>query len=548
MTRGERLVLFALLAIGLSARVAVVLHAGPMTDQNFFGDDSFIYHELAMEIVRGRGITQAGLPTNGFQPLFVALLVPIAWLFDIHAATIASSLVCGVLSMAGGFVLFAIVRRLTTVRTGLIALGLWTASEYLLRVALNGMETALANLLMLVLIAVHLRSVEPDRRFSAGRGAGLGVIAGLAVLSRFDLGLLVVLIGLQQIWVRVRRSEWKTLLATTVAGAAVVAPWFIWSYAIFGRLTPVSGAGQRTVSQLFGNAGGPLAEPVYFELGHPPWSFYADNLVAAASTVLCDSPLALPVAAFGRSAVAAGVWLAACLCLAAWFGRSREGAPAEARSWSQVTTGVIRRTWFLWAFVPLLVGAYCFYFFAQWHFWRYMAPVVIAVIVPSAVCVDQLWSAAARWSPAAGRAAWVATVVVFFAAGARTHAKFVGPVEKGIAYRIYHDAIDIREWAKPGMRLGSFESGTLDYFLDPDVLVFNLDGKTNPAAQRAMAAGTMDELIEALRLDYVVSSPPPIRDQLFRRGRFDANQLELVGRMRHNLVFKVHPRTTGDGA
>ncbi len=544
MTRSERLALFALLAVGLASRVAVVVHAGPMTDQNLFGDDSFIYHELAREIVRGRGITQAGMPTNGFQPLFVAVLVPIAWLFDIHNATVASALVSTLFSMGGALVLFAMVRRLADTRTALVALALWTASEYLVRVALNGMETALANLLMLGLIHVHLRSIEPGSASGAGRGAAFGLIAGLAVLARLDLGILGVLIAADQARIRIRRSEWKSLIASTLVGGALVAPWFAWSYAVFGRFTPVSGAGQRTVSQLFGHAAGPLPEPTYFELGHPPWSFYADNLKAAGATILVDSPLALPASLLGRSTLGAAAWLAACALAAVWCGRrdsAAEGAPRSS------FIEMIRRAWFLWAFLPILVAAYCFYFFAQWHFWRYLSPVVIALIIPSAVCVERLWSAARRWSPSAETAAVVAMPALFLPAAVYGQAKFFGPVEKGIAYRIYHDAVDLRELGRPGVRIGSFESGTLDYFLDPDALVFNLDGKTNPAAQRAMASGTMDQLVDDLRLDYIVSSPPPIRDQLLRRGQWSPDRLELVRRMRHNLVFKVHPRSTGDG-
>jgi hypothetical protein len=127
--------------------------------------------------------------------------------------------------------------------------------------------------------------------------------------------------------------------------------------------------------------------------------------------------------------------------------------------------------------------------------------------------------------------------------GIRDHARFFAPPAEGIAYRIYHDTVELRSFITPEMRIGSFESGTLDYFLDVDV--FNLDGKTNAAAYSGLLNGRMDRLVDDLRLDYVVSSPPLVRDLLLRRGRWPPGRLREVDRLRHNVILKVDRSGSG---
>jgi hypothetical protein len=131
-------------------------------------------------------------------------------------------------------------------------------------------------------------------------------------------------------------------------------------------------------------------------------------------------------------------------------------------------------------------------------------------------------------------------VAAFVAAGVVQHARLFGPVDPtGIARNLYNDAMQLRETLPPGVRIGSFESGTLDYFLDRDV--YNLDGKTNARAYRALVEGRMDRLVTELDLDYVVSSPLLIRDLLDRRGQWTPGRLEIAGRLAHNLIVRVNP-------
>lgn len=132
----------------------------------------------------------------------------------------------------------------------------------------------------------------------------------------------------------------------------------------------------------------------------------------------------------------------------------------------------------------------------------------------------------------------MATLVVWCGMSIPAQAKFFGPIrQSGIAYNLYHDAVDLRLLAADGVKIGSVESGTLDYFIEQDVI--NLDGKTNVVAHRAMLAGKMDELLVAWGIDYVVSSPLVTRDLVMRRGQFEGVSLVLEGRLRHNWIWRV---------
>ena len=122
----------------------------------------------------------------------------------------------------------------------------------------------------------------------------------------------------------------------------------------------------------------------------------------------------------------------------------------------------------------------------------------------------------------------------------QTHAQLYREADPtGIARNIYRDAIELFDHIPPDSRVGSFESGTLDYFLTQDI--YNLDGKTNARAHRALVEGRLDQLVEELELDYVVSSPPLIRDLLDRRGQWPTGRLQMVERpLGHNLIIKVN--------
>ena len=76
-------VLIALLVAAIAVHVGVVTQDFETLAKNgYLYDDSFYAFQIARNIAGGQGATFDGVhPTNGFQPLYVAILVPIYLLF-----------------------------------------------------------------------------------------------------------------------------------------------------------------------------------------------------------------------------------------------------------------------------------------------------------------------------------------------------------------------------------------------------------------------------------------------------------------------------------
>lgn len=542
-------ILISLLLLQFVVKCGLILHAGPMTNNGLYGDDSYMSHKFAQNIAEGRGISQAGSPNNGFQPLYVFLIVPLFWFLDPLQATLGTALINAALHTLASFFLFRVIRAVANDRCALAGVLLWTCSAYLTRISLNGLETALANFFMLLLLDFHLASRCGDNASSepalSTRGAAgswgvpaaacLGLVMGLAFLSRLDLGLLLLPLGIDQILYRLRRREGIQLATTISVGAVVIAPWFLWSRLVCGSWMPLSGKATRTVAQLYGSPTGPVRDPSYFPLGEIPWSFYESHLRHAFKHIVLDAPVNL----VGRLITESSPWLGllGLLPLLFLFAFGRAGAPQTDNQvrWSRLW----QRLWYLWLFVAALPLVYSFYCFAQWHFWRYLSPVAIALLIPSACLLDPLLSRVS------GRHATVVWGIGSLAVGAlllggRAHASLAAaPDPTGIAYRLYEDSQSLAEELPRDSRVGSFESGTLDYFMARDI--YNLDGKTDARALEALREGRIDRHIRELGLDFIVSSPPLIRDLLSRRGRWHPGELTVIARHRHNLVVVVQP-------
>lgn len=557
LTTHQRRLVLALLVAGAAVRLALILTADPTTRLGPYIDDAYMSHKIAMNIARGHGITQAGQPTNGFQPLFVFLLAPVYLVFNANQALTASAVMNAAFSLGCALFVFRLLRRMFNPRVGLVGMAMFLSSNFFVRVAFNGLETTLANLLMLALLDVQLAMRRAPQALSSVRAIGAGALTGLAVMARLDIALLAPLLLIDQCIVQRRAGGLRKVAAAIVAGAVILAPWFIFSAYTCHRLTPISGAATRTIAQLYASPRGPVREPEYFALGSPPASFYTGHLRIAVRHVLTDTPLSLPATVFFKNLPEyAPVWLAA-IFLSAFIAHHR--LPPD-----HPDSGRMRRLlsglWPAWAFIAILVAVYSFWFFGSWGFWRYMTPASILLILPSALCVDALIQKAfsprgddtgesnVRGAAESGRrfsarqtatvAAMTAGIGLFAAAAIVGHVRLFGPINPAINEpRMLHDAIALRDMLPAEGRVAATESGILDYFLGRDVI--NLDGKTNAAAHAAMVGGTMDRYLEQAGVEYVLSSPPLLRDLILRRGDRVMEKLEHAATLRHFMVLRV---------
>ena len=110
-----RRVILGLFLLALVFHLSVIWQDfGVLAKNGFLYDDSFYAFKIASNIANGHGVTFDGInATNGFQPLYVFLLVPIFWLLrpdpiaPVYGALVLSALVTALTSV----VLYGIVRR-----------------------------------------------------------------------------------------------------------------------------------------------------------------------------------------------------------------------------------------------------------------------------------------------------------------------------------------------------------------------------------------------------------------------------------------------------
>lgn len=252
----------ALAAACLALWVAGYTTRGTASAWPRFEDDAFYYLEIARNAASGRGFTMDGISlTNGFQPLWMWLLVGVAWLTSADTQVLfaaARVLVIGLFCLGGGL-LFSLLRKSCGLRPALLGMGLLFLPPAL-NVLLSGMESGIAFLVFVLLVAELLDGGALDRAEPRLRDARAGVWLGLLMLARLDAvfvsgGLVAhvlcfgLLRGGESLGARVLRTAGKGLVLFGPAPVLVV-PYLAWNLARFGHVMPISGALKTSHSHL----------------------------------------------------------------------------------------------------------------------------------------------------------------------------------------------------------------------------------------------------------------------------------------------------------
>ena len=111
--------------------------------------------------------------------------------------------------------LFAVCRRLTSDGAALVAAAFWLTNPWSVWIALTGVEIALAVLLLALAAWRYVRLLERDAPRLADY-AGLGLLAGLTLMARTDMVLVLAPVGVglvvrtvRRVIARARPSDWS---------------------------------------------------------------------------------------------------------------------------------------------------------------------------------------------------------------------------------------------------------------------------------------------------------------------------------------------------
>ncbi|MFC1890045.1 hypothetical protein ACFL4G_09825 [Thermodesulfobacteriota bacterium] len=217
-------------------------------------DDGPYYQIVAENLVRTGRLTYDGVSiTNGFQPLFMAMMVPIYWLTgDPWTALKLVYCLIAVLSVVSCLLFGGISKRLGLTLSGFsIGFLILFANLRSFTLLFSLLETPLLLLACLAYLAYALRVGE--KRYTQAREAFVcGLLIGLAFLARTDSSLLAAGYGVILLH-RTARGRQK-IRASARAGAAAAAgslllagPYLLANALAFGHLVPVSGYRKMSV-------------------------------------------------------------------------------------------------------------------------------------------------------------------------------------------------------------------------------------------------------------------------------------------------------------
>ena len=459
--------------LGFLLRLAVLVRPIGVIDKLFIPDDTYYTLTIARSIAHGHGPTVDGHTlTSGFQALLGFLLVPVYWLTDNADTALRIDLALLVVFDTLTIVVLAwIAYRFAGRVAAVTAAALWAVSPVAVSMALGGLETSLAILGAVALVAAWIWANDTA---TTRRAVVTGVVAGLAVLARVDIALLVALLAALQLW----RGPRRLLVPGAIAGAVVVAPWWIWCTVQFGTPIPTSGSAAHDLAPLQPFAREGLAQVAGAVAGGP------FDVWRSLREWLNNNPVA-GMAVFW-------LFVVALVALGVLWARRRRMPQLAVAALPVFAAGLL--LFYVW-------------FGVGFYFTRYLAPVACVVSLIIAVGVERVWHVRGTWRIPLFVGTAAVLLVGFVAVVRATQRNLTDTEVPEVSFDSitgYRDAAKAVVKIPPrGSVLGAYQSGAYGYYADDRLEVVNLDGVVNPDAADALRNGTTVEYMHDRGVDWL---------------------------------------------
>jgi hypothetical protein len=237
------LVLVPLVFAGLAYRLWRAWEEIPAIVLKITADDAYYYFQIANNVADGRNVTFDGeTVTNGFHPLWLAILTPVYFITDdVNVAVHLGLSMAALLGAATVVLVYLIGRELTDNGwASLVGAAFFALHPYIVVESVNGMETAVAVFTMALTIWLFLHLVRLDSPTTMDY-ALVGIAGGLMVLGRTDSIFVLAAIGLFMLVREARRRAWQGPALIAGISLLVVAPWLIWNLVSLGTVVQISG-------------------------------------------------------------------------------------------------------------------------------------------------------------------------------------------------------------------------------------------------------------------------------------------------------------------
>ena len=459
--------------LGFLLRLAVLLRPIGVIDKLFVPDDTYYTLTIARSIAHGHGPTVDGHTlTSGFQALLGFLLVPVYWLTDNPDTALRIDLALLVVVDTLTIVVLAwIAYRFAGRVAAVTAAALWAVSPVAVSMALGGLETSLAILGAMALVAAWIWANDTA---TTKRAVVTGVVAGLAVLARVDIALLVALLAALQLW----RGPRRLLVPGAIAGAVVVAPWWIWCTVQFGTPIPTSGSAAHDLAPLRPFAREGLAQVAGAVAGGP------FDVWRSLREWLNNHPVA--------GMIVFWLFVVALVALGVLWARRRVMPQLAVAALPVFAAGLL--LFYAW-------------FGVGFYFTRYLAPVACVVSLIIAVGVERVWHTRGTWQIPLFVGTAAVLLVGLVAVVRATHRNLTDTQVPAVSFDSitgYRDAaMAVVKIPPEGSVLGAYQSGAYGYYANDRLEVVNLDGVVNPDAADALRNGTTLEYMRDRGVDWL---------------------------------------------
>ncbi len=429
------------------------------------GEDGFYMLTVADHMARQHHITyNYGEPATGFQPLATFLWAGIdllvraiggdAWLLVRSVLFFQCLLFLVFVWLLAGFA-EAMASAESRSLVFFLAFALCLFDFSLFRLFTYGLETGPYLTCLAVCLLLWRRIVStPDHRW---RYAVLfGIAGGITGLARIDFGIVYALV-LAFLLVKRYVSPLQVLVCGGIA-LLIVSPWFFYVHGVTGGWLPSSGKAEGQLITI--HTLGRLSQAGVALLVHlVPWSFASANAALRHFALVC--------------------FFALLAAMTVTRHRLR-----------QAVSPVMVRTLLPWAIgFSGLIAVYPIFFWVDWFYPRYFAPLLVVWIPVLAVFLAA--------QPIVRRLSVVIALPLLAIFCAED---FISLHTGHIATNHIVSAGYIRQFY-PEARVGAFQSGALGFF-DPNVV--NLDGKMNDEALHADGQHRLDEYLDRSRIDVLV--------------------------------------------
>lgn len=473
MKRRDGYILLILSAILLIIKYFILGKVFNDLNSYIIPDDSFYSLLIAKNISLGKGFLYGENFTNGFQPLFVFIMVPAYWIFnpDIISPIYVSLFILTMFSFGSLILIYKLILLIfRNTFAAFMASLLFIITPVSLRNSTNGLETIISFFFFLLCFYLlykyydkSLNDIPLWKYFAFGMLLGFALLARIDNIFIFAAVLVFILLKKKQITGQI---FFKSAAFFSIGFIIIYLPYLILSYHYTGTLYPVSGKSVRLQADF-------LMHTINSDKNYFVFMFMRFIRILGSNYLFI---------------------LSICLIIFIYlFIRNRSNPFKGAAIKEHLPVIIVSILFFV---------SYTFYIGAHWSFDRYFYPLFIPLIIFTSFLIHKMYLSLET-----------SRLRNFILAGFVLVIFFGNVLRPGIKGFLFDDSIDLQGYFKiskllnaelpKGSKIGAMQTGAIAYFSD-SLRVVNLDGVVNSDAYYALRDKHLIEYIKQCKIDYLV--------------------------------------------